>query len=119
MREDDTPQIRRGASHREINFVSFTRRGALAAMVTRRIDVPEANIIAAHMEVIGSDGAHVGTVDALENGQIKLTKDGATDGQHHYIDAGLVQDIKGNTVTLTKPAALVAQDSLTADEPIR
>ena len=27
-----------------------------------------------HMEVIGADGVHVGTVDRVENGRIKLTK---------------------------------------------
>jgi hypothetical protein len=27
-----------------------------------------------HMEVIGADGVHVGTVDRLENNRIKLTK---------------------------------------------
>ena len=27
-----------------------------------------------HMEVKGSDGKHVGTVDHMENGRIKLTK---------------------------------------------
>ena len=27
-----------------------------------------------HMEVIGADGVHVGTVDRFENNRIKLTK---------------------------------------------
>ena len=27
-----------------------------------------------HMEVIGADGVHVGTVDKVEGGRIKLTK---------------------------------------------
>ena len=27
-----------------------------------------------HMEVIGADGVHVGTVDRIEGGRIKLTK---------------------------------------------
>jgi hypothetical protein len=41
------------------------------------------------MEVIGADGAHVGTVDHLEGNRIKLTKkdsgEGAHEGHHHYI----------------------------------
>jgi hypothetical protein len=65
----------------------------------------EANIIKEHMEVVGSDGGHVGTVDKVEGDRIKLTKSGSSDGQHHYVETALVQDIKGNTVTLTAMAA--------------
>lgn len=67
--------------------------------------MPEANIIKAHMEVVGSDGVHVGTVDSIEDTRIKLTKSGSEDGAHHFIETALVQDIKGNTVTLTSPGA--------------
>lgn len=66
--------------------------------------MPEANIIKEHMEVVGSDGAHVGMVDGIEDHRIKLTRSGG-DGEHHYIATALVQDIRGNTVTLTKVAA--------------
>ncbi len=40
-----------------------------------------------HMEVLGSDGAHVGIVDHLENNNfIKVTKnDAAAHGEHHLI----------------------------------
>lgn len=39
-----------------------------------------------HMEVVGNDGAHVGTVDYVEDGaRIKLTKSDSTDGMHHYL----------------------------------
>lgn len=65
----------------------------------------EANIIKEHMEIIGSDGGHVGTVDKVEGDRIKLTKAESGDGEHHYIATALVQDIKGNTVTLTADAA--------------
>ena len=58
-----------------------------------------------HMEVKGSDGKHVGTVDHMENGRIKLTKsDPASDGQHHYLDLKLVDQIKGGAVCLNKSA---------------
>ena len=66
--------------------------------------MPEANVIKAHMEVVGSDGVHVGTVDDVEEHRIKLTKSGSDDGAHHYVATALVQDIRGNTVTLTKTA---------------
>ena len=42
-----------------------------------------------HMEVIGADGVHVGTVDKVEGNRIKLTKkdsgEGSHKGHHHYI----------------------------------
>ena len=65
----------------------------------------EANIIKVHMEIIGSDGSHVGVVDSYDSDRIKLTKAGSDDGEHHYVEIALVQDIRGNTITLTKPAA--------------
>jgi hypothetical protein len=65
----------------------------------------EANIIKGHMEVIGSDGVHVGTVDHVDGDRIKLTKAGSEDGEHHYVPTSYVQDIRGYAVTLTKPAA--------------
>ena len=33
----------------------------------------DASKIKEHMEVIGADGVHLGTVDRVENGRIKLT----------------------------------------------
>jgi hypothetical protein len=72
--------------------------------------VTEANVIKEHMELIGSDGEHVGTVDRVEGSRIKLTKaDG--EGDHRYVATALVQDIRGNAVTLTKPAGkAIAED---------
>jgi hypothetical protein len=35
-----------------------------------------------HMEVIGADGVHVGTVDKLEGNRIKLTKKDSGEGSH-------------------------------------
>ena len=64
----------------------------------------EKNVINQHMEIIGSDGVHVGVVDAVEGNRIKLTKASGDDGKHHYISTSTVQDIKGNTVTLTTTA---------------
>ncbi|BAT60807.1 hypothetical protein GJW-30_1_03357 [Variibacter gotjawalensis] len=59
-----------------------------------------------HMEVLGSDGEHVGTVDHLD-GQtaIKLTKtDPAAKGKHHLIPAAWVDHIDRH-VHLNKSAA--------------
>lgn len=47
-----------------------------------------------HMEVCGSDGAHVGTVDYLEGARIKLTKsDPKSGGKHHLIPVDWVDEI--------------------------
>jgi hypothetical protein len=35
-----------------------------------------------HMEVIGADAVHIGTVDRVKNGRIKLTKADSGEGRH-------------------------------------
>ena len=63
-----------------------------------------------HMEVIGADGIHIGTVDRVENGKIKLTKvdsgEGRHKGHHHFIDLALVADVEGQAVRLSANAAV-------------
>jgi hypothetical protein len=55
-----------------------------------------------HMEVVGSDGQHVGRVDAVEgDGSLKLTRqDPAAGGSHHQIPKDLIDRIDGQTVRL-------------------
>jgi len=53
------------------------------------------------LEVVGSDGAHVGRVDALVGQLLKLNKnDPASGGTHHFLDIGLIADIEDDTVKL-------------------
>lgn len=63
-----------------------------------------------HMEVIGADGVHVGTVDKIEGNRIKLTKqdsvEGSHKGHHHFIDRGLVAGVEGNKVRLSAIGAV-------------
>jgi hypothetical protein len=63
-----------------------------------------------HMEVIGADGVHVGTVDKVEGRRIKLTKkdsgEGSHRGHHHYIDRGFVAGVEGNKVRLSAIGAV-------------
>lgn len=58
-----------------------------------------------HAEVIGADGAHVGTVDRVEGSRIKLTRkdsgEGGHEGHHHFISLGLVAEIEGGIVRLS------------------
>lgn len=47
-----------------------------------------------HMEVIGSDGQHVGTVDHVRGDQIELTKsDPTAHGQHHLIPTSWIDHV--------------------------
>lgn len=73
-------------------------------MAMSRDDIQE------HMEVIGADGGHVGTVDKVEGGRIKLTKsDRDSGGQHHYLPLGLVADVDGGRVRMSMKEELVPQ----------
>jgi hypothetical protein len=66
----------------------------------------DASQIREHAEVVGSDGQHVGTVDKVEGGRIKLTKnDPAAQGQHHYLHLDMVASVEGGKVRLTRTAA--------------
>jgi hypothetical protein len=58
-----------------------------------------------HMEIRGSDGGHVGTVDRVEGDRIKLTQsDSASGGQHHYMDLAAVSEIKDGYLVTSKSA---------------
>jgi len=61
-----------------------------------------------HMEVIGADGVHVGTVDHVDGNRIKLTKadsgQGEHEGHHHYISKGLIAEVEGDKVRLSANA---------------
>ena len=57
-----------------------------------------------HMEVIGADGVHLGTVDHVEGDRIKLIRADSGIGHeehHHYIPKGLVADVEGDQVRLS------------------
>ena len=68
-----------------------------------------------HMEVVGADGAHIGTVDKVEGDRIKLIKQdsepqiegaegGGHQGHHHFIPGGLVAAVEGDKVRLSANA---------------
>ena len=60
-----------------------------------------------HMNVVGNDGGHVGTVDKLEGGRIKLTKRDDPDGSgqhHHFVPVSAVESVNDNQVRLNMPA---------------
>jgi hypothetical protein len=64
-----------------------------------------------HMEVVGSDGGHVGRVDYVVGDEIELTKLDLNAGlKHHMIPMAWVDHIDEDTVCLniTKEAAKAA-----------
>lgn len=60
-----------------------------------------------HMEIIGADGVHIGTVDKVDGNRIKMTKadSGSHGDHHHYISGGLVAAIEGDKVRLSAAGA--------------
>jgi len=71
------------------------------------------NEIKEHMEVIGADGVHVGTVDRVDGDRIKLTKkdsgQGLPQGQHHFISTALVAGVEGDKVRLSANGDVAAE----------
>jgi hypothetical protein len=64
-----------------------------------------------HMEVIGADGVHLGTVDRVEGNRIKLIRADSGVGhqdEHHFIPRGLVAEVEGDKVRLTARGDVVA-----------
>ncbi len=73
-----------------------------AGAATRSTTMADLSQIKEHMNVIGADGVHVGTVDKVEGDRIKLTKDSSTHTQHHhFISGGLVAEVEGDDVRLS------------------
>jgi hypothetical protein len=76
-----------------------------------------ASQIAEHMEVVGDDGQHVGTVDKVEGNRIKLTKqdDPTSSGEHYYLPLGAVAAVQDGKVKLMMPASAARGDSNARD----
>jgi len=61
----------------------------------------DASQIKEHMDVVGSDNEHVGTVDKVEGQRIKLArKDPSAGGEHHYLDLSKVSSVQDGQVRL-------------------
>ena len=44
-----------------------------------------------HMQVIGHDGELSGVVDSVELGELRLTRNSAPDGKHHFLPLETVE----------------------------
>jgi hypothetical protein len=109
-----------GAAVEELNAQRIADQEAQLELLTRQRDellqskssvgARRIKSVKAHMQVIGADGVHIGTVDRVENGRIKLTKadsgEGHHKGHHHFIDVGLVAEVEGQNVRLSANAAV-------------
>ncbi len=64
----------------------------------------DTTLIREHMLVLGSDGGSVGTVDALDGGRLRLTRDGGPEG-HHHLPLAQVDRVDEDAVHLQLTAA--------------
>lgn len=68
----------------------------------------QASEVRQHMEVVGSDGGHVGTVDSVAGDRIKLTRKDSADGVHHLVPLSSVARVDGKVHLSTTAAAALA-----------
>ncbi|MBZ9750946.1 DUF2171 domain-containing protein [Deinococcus sp. HMF7604] len=61
-----------------------------------------------HLQVKDVNGEHVGTVDHLEDGRVKLTKNDSADGQHHYVELSQVESVDDVAVYLNVERSALA-----------
>ena len=61
-----------------------------------------------HMEITDAAGQHIGTVDEVADGKIKLTRSDSSDGRHHYLSLDDVDKIEDNRVYLKAGTRLAA-----------
>lgn len=66
----------------------------------------EGTDIRPQMEVVGSDGLHIGTVDHVDGDRIKMTRKDSNDGAHHYVPLRDVTRVDERVHLSTTAAAL-------------
>jgi hypothetical protein len=86
--------------NRLFHCIRIHHRALGPRIIKKEICMFEKLRIKEHMEIAGSDGEHVGTVDKVEGEQIKLTKTDAADHQHHYIALDQIDRIEDNRIYL-------------------
>ena len=59
-----------------------------------------------HMEVANAEGLHVGTVDAVKDDAIKLTKSDSADNIHHFLSLDDIDRIEDNRIYLKESARI-------------
>jgi hypothetical protein len=126
MRYDERSYSDRGSQDRDSDYGSW-RRSQIAALdrdydeyrrenrsrfqneftswrTNRQTQRESLNSVTEHMDVVGSDGSHVGTVDKVRGDRILLTKtDKDAEGRHHSIPSSWIASVD-TKVTLSKSA---------------
>ena len=59
-----------------------------------------------HMEIVDTQGKHVGTVDKVQDDAIKLTKSDSADDMHHFVSLDDVDRLDDNRVYLKEGARI-------------
>ena len=63
-----------------------------------------------HMEVIGADSGHIGTVDKVDGERIKLTRnDRNAGGVHYWLPVAMVDGVEGDKIRMSFVAELAPQ----------
>lgn len=68
-----------------------------------------------HAPVIGADGVHIGTVDRVHAGLIRLAKIDSGDDKQHTIKTSLIAEIEDGTVRLSANADVAVMMEHTGD----
>lgn len=100
-------------------YLLGSRKTLVGSRATATPDnLSEANLFGVRekMQVYGADNVYVGTVDGVENGEIKLTRKDSPDGKHHFIMLDAVEGVIGNRVLLSQSSNQAQQMWRTADD---
>ena len=103
--EDRTQDIHDTVRHTEVEVQDDRGDRDVTGAGGARGAAGVSGLIAEHMDVIGSDGVKIGTVDHLDGpDRIKLAKSTSPDGQHHYVPLAWIDHVDRH-VHLTKTSA--------------
>lgn len=85
-----------------IHGQQFAAQGSAQTQARTGVHARGPGTIRERMEVVGPDGRHVGTVDAVEGGQIRLTRASSQSDRHTYVPLSLVAGVEANRVCLAE-----------------
>ena len=104
--ENQTQSVSETLRHTEVEVQD--ERGGTTGAARKFVATTDSSTIAAHMDVIASDGVKIGTVDHLDGDKIKLAKSTSADGQHHFIPLAYIDHVDTH-VHLKETAAAAKQ----------
>lgn len=69
--------------------------------------------ITKQMEVVDTNGQHIGTVDHVEGDIVELERSGFTDNLHHFVPLAAIQKVEGNSI-LVESGTTTTVEAVTA-----